>query len=418
MVLRCLYIFFFSIFLLAGSTDGDKLIFNLPYENLGQKHWFATPDGTGDCTSWNHACTFRTAVSKCKSTVHDIIYLGEGTHDTNNASDANGTTISVNGVTINGMGSPGAANATLANSYATAATVLKVTGDGFNLHTVNFDNTGQTDEDVVFLHINSSYGGSISNARFAQGASASTGTGILFDGGSEAYCLADLVFQNIKSYGIQTNGMTYICGRRLHFVKGGTGISIEGASDGEFLFTDTEIEQLTTGVSITGASVTSINFTNVIFTHNTTNISDSGAWDETHFQNARAAHKKILTYPAGAGVSVDTGDGAWTWTANPTTIVAASTITNPFYITAVNVQTADASQTFKIELFYGESTADTSIGVYEFTVGAAAAGLWVWIMLHQVAKTAIPANSIIGAKLMSSTAGVDSATITISYEEL
>lgn len=404
--------------LTASTTDGDKLVTALPYETIGQKHWFATPSGTGDCTTWNHACTFRTAVAKCTSAVHDVIHLGEGVHDADNGGDANGTTIAVNGVTIEGMGSPGAANATLVNGYATAATVLKVTGDGFNLRTVNFDNTGQTDEDVIFLHINGSTGGSISNCHFMQAATASTGTGIQFDGSSTHYSLADLRFHDIEDYGIRTSGMTHLAARRLHFVKGGVGVSIAGASDGDFLFTDTEIEQMATGVSVTGASVTGINFTQVNFTHNTANISDGGAYDETHFQEANAAHSKIVTYPANAGISVDTGDGAWTWTASPTTIIAADAISNPFYIVGINVPVYDATQTFKVELLYGESVANTSLGIYEFTVGVAAQGIKLWVYHPDIANVAIPANAIVGAKLMSSTAGVDAVEITLSYQEL
>jgi len=393
--------------MLTGATDGDKLVIALPYETTGQRHWFATPAGTGDCSTWNHACTFRTAVTKCTSAVHDTIYLGEGSHDTNNGVD--GTTILANGVSIVGMGSPWAANAKLVNGHATAATVLKVTGDGFNIRTVDFDNTGQTDENVVFLHVNGSDQGNISDCRFEQSATATSGTGILLDGNSKDYHLGELIFQDIETVAIKTDGATCVHAKHLHLLKGGIGINLAGASDSEMCFKDIDIQKTATAISITGASVDDVTFSDIELIHNTTNIASGGVYDGVHFQNIKASHTSVAIYPTDAGVSVDTGNGIWTWTATPTTLIPASTITKPFTLFNINVQDTNAAQTYKLEVLYGQSVANISMGKWEFTVGKDES------MNVNLDGVLVPANSIIGVKAMSSTDGVDDVVITLSY---
>jgi hypothetical protein len=406
------------LFLLGLTTDGDKGVLVHPYEPIGEKHFFVTVTGTGDCSSWNHACTFRTAVGKTSNTFQDIIHLGEGAHDTNNGSDGTGTTITAVGVSIIGQGTPWACNAALINSHASASMVLKVTGNGFNIEKIHFLNTGQADENVIFLNINGSVDGSIKDCRFDQADTATSGTGILFDNSSANYHMETLTFYNVEDYAIQTNGMTGIHAEHIHIDRGGVGIDFNGASDGEMCFDRIYIHRATTGISVTGASVDNVFFDKVIFTHNTTNISENGTYDGIHWQNVEAAHKKILVYPANAGTVITTGDGAWTWTASPTTIIPSSTISNPFYITAINVQAFDSTQTYKIELLYGESTADTSLGIHEFTVGLNTPASVLWIQHTQLVKVAIPKDSVVGAKLMSSTDGTDNITVTLSYLDI
>jgi len=395
--------------LMGQTTDGDKLVTSLPYETTGQKHWFATPTGTGDCTTWNHACTFRTAVSKCTSAVHDAIYLGEGAHDTDNGVDANGTTITVDGVTIVGMGSPWAANARLVNGYATAATVLKVTGNGFNIRTVDFDNGDQTDENVVFLHINGSDQGNISDCRFTQSATATSGTGVLFDGNSQDYHLGELIFQDIETVAIKTDGASCLHSTHVHVLNGGVGINLAGASDSDMCFKDLDAQELTTAISITGASVDDIIFSKVTLINNTTNIASGGTYGGVSFHEINIAHSAAAIYPAAAGTTVSTGDGSWVWTAAPTTIIPASTITKPFNLFNVNVQETSDAQTYKLEVLYGQATANISLGIWEFTVGKDET------INVKLDGALIPANSIVGVKAMSSTTGIDTLTITMSY---
>jgi len=341
--------------------------------------------------------------------VHDTIYLGEGSHDTDNGADANGTTISANGVTIVGMGSPWAANAKLINSYATAATVLKVTGDGFNIRTVDFDNSGQTDENVTFLHISGSDQGNVSDCRFRQSATATSGTGILLDGNAKDYHLGELIFQDIETVAIKTDGASCLHAEHIHMLKGGIGVSIAGASDNEMCFRSIDIQKLTTAISTTGASVDDIVFADCLLIHNGTNIVSGGVYDGVHFQNIKASHTTVEIYPTGTGTTVSTGDGIWVWTAAPVTLIPASTITKPFTLFNINVQETSDAQTYKLEVLYGESVANNSLGKWEFTVGKDET------MNVNIDGVLVPANSIIGVKAMSSTAGVDTVNITLSY---
>jgi len=383
--------------LTASTTDGDKLIIALPYETEGEKHWFATPTGTGDCSTWNHACTFRDAVAKCTSTVQDVIYVGAGSHDLDNGTDANGTTISVDYVHVQGMSDSCSGGPHLVNGDAAAVYVLRSTGDGFTIQNVFFDNTGETDEDVVFLNLRGS-NSLVEKLTFRQGGTAGAGTGILLDNAQDNARLRCLQFEGIIDKAIQINGYDYVTARKIQIDNCGVGVSIEGASDSYIDFDEFTVMNSTTGVSITGATVTNNIFKNGYFTHNTTNIADVTAYDDNHWQNIKIGHQDSSTYPANAGVAVDSGDGAWTWTAAAVQVVPADTINNPFYITQINLQDYDASQVFKIELFWGEAAADNSLGVYEFVVGAAVQAQLIPVHLDTI-NTAIPATSYIGAKV-------------------
>jgi len=287
--------------------------------------------------------------------------------------------------------------------------VLKVTGDGFNIHTVDFDNSDQTDENVVSLHINGSDQGNISDCRFRQSATATSGTGILLDGNTKDYHLGELIFQDIETVAIKTDGATCLHAIHLHMLQGGTGIDLAGASDGDMCFKDIDIQRMTTGIVITGASVDGVTFENIDMIHNTTNITSGGVYDGVHFQNVHASHTSVDIYPTGTGLTVNTGNGIWVWTATPTTLIPASTITKPFTIFNINVQETNVGQTFKIELLYGQSVANISLGKWEFTVGKDET---LNVDLNGVL---VPANSIIGAKAMSSTDDVDNVIFTLSY---
>jgi hypothetical protein len=416
---RVLVVICLSVFLLAPFGDKNGLLMSLPYETEGQKHWFATPSGTGDCSSWNAACTFRTAVGKCTSTVFDVIHLGAGNHDTDNGVDGDGTTISVDGVRIIGLGTSRAANAKLVNGDAAAAIVLKVTGDNFNIQRVDFDNSAEADENVIYLNINAATRGLIRDCNFTQDSAAppAGGTGILFDGASTEYYVEDCLFNYVVDDSIRTNSMTQLFTHNLFIAHGGTGVHCDGGANDEHLyFFDTHIREQTLGIDI-AASTDDVSFTGIQLIANTTNVTDLGTWGGIEFINAIAGTQPVKVLPTGAGTVVATGDGAWTWTAAATTLVAADTISGPFYITNLNIQAADASQTYKVEILYGDATANTSLGIYEFYVGAALGGSFVGSFTPDIVNTLIPANSIIGLKTMSSTAGVDNATFTISYQE-
>jgi hypothetical protein len=399
-------------------SEGSGLVISLPYETTGQRHWFAKPtaSGTADCTSWNDACTFLAAVDKTASGTADVIHVGVGTHDLDNPADATGTTITTDNVTVQGINRLWSGGPRFVNSDAAATHVLTSTGDSFVIRNVYFDNTGETDEDVIFLNLQGTHA-LVEKTTFLQEGTAGAGTGILLDNSAKNVHLHKLSFEGVVDEGIKTNGASFIHAESIQIDNCGIGMSIAGASDSYVDVKNATFKNSTTGVSITGATVTNNIFKECYFAHNTANIADITAYDDTHWQDIHTDHQSIAVLPADAGQVVTTGNGAWTWTVAATAIIAADTINNPFFITQVNVQDYDASQTFKIELLYGEAAADTSLGVYEFTVGAAVQSFFVPINMD-VVNTAIPATSGVWAKTESSTAGTDDMTITISHQEL
>ena len=65
---------------------------------------------------------------------------------------------------------------------------------------------------------------------------------------------------------------------------------------------------------------------------------------------------------------------------------------------------------YQVELFYGEATANTSLGTYEFYSDKSAD-------IEITIDRAIPANSIIGARVRSEGGGSDTVNMSISYQE-
>lgn len=412
---RLAVFFVLVLFILAWTTENGKLNLNLRYETEGQKHWFATPDGTGDCSDWDHACTFTVAASKCSDDVQDVIWLGAGCHDTDNGVDGTGLTIDKDFVRVTGISCSWSASTKICNGDAAATKVLTVTGNSFQIDTVYFSNTGQPDENVIFLNLNGVDGAQVNNCRFVQDpATATSGTGVLVEGGS-----VRVKFENDRASFIQGTAFDIDNGNAVLFkdteiVYSTTGIDIGDNLD-FFEMVDVSFDHCTTGV-VVGSGTDNMKMNRANFVHNTTNISYGGVFDGLHYENLVVSHPVEKTYPTQSGTTITTGNGAWTWTAAPTNIIPASTISNPFIITGINVQDYDASQTYKIELLYGAASPETNqIGIYEFTVGTTIAGLQNPISFP--VRTVIPANASIGVKTMSSTGGTDDIDITLSYEE-
>lgn len=404
---------FSSVANASPATANGKLLIQNEYDPMGERNWFVTVSGTGDCTSWDRACTLRDVLSKLNDDVSDVIYLGAGEHNTDNGSDATGTTISNDYVKIKGVS--GFTHTKLYNGAASADYVLRVTGDNFVIEDITFSNGGQADQEVVYLNLREGPT-EINRCIFLQVAGAS-GTGILLDNSSLSHLIRECRFNGIVSYAIQINGSSGINMERLWICDSGNGINVAGENDSIVTLIDSFIGGNTTGINISGTNVTLTSWKGISFCANTTNVTDNGAYGESHFEEIYATYKRTVIYPENAGTSVSTGDGLWTWTAAPTTLIPVDTVTSPFIITDLNVQSYDVSQTYKIEIFYGEATADISLGIFEFTVGSSIAGARNTINLN-FKEGVIPANSIVGAKLKSSTAGVDSIVITLSYKTL
>ena len=410
-----LAVLFTTSFAVAETSVEGKTLIRMEYDTDGEQHWFVTPSGNGDCTSWDNACTVRTAVGKCKGTIQDIIWLSPGNHECDNGSDATGTTISADYVQINGSGDLHSFSSRLVNNDAAATHILKSTGDRFGVDNVEFSNVDLTDEDVIHLHLSGNYA-NLRFCEFTQDGIASAGVGILIDDTVVGHRLFHLHFSGIIDAGLQTNAASDIDAEELEFDNCGKGVDFNGgAADNDIHFADIVFHECTIGID-TAVSVDDVLFDKVRFMHNTTNIVDLGAYDGLHIIAPTLVHPGIETYPVAAGVSISGHASAWTL-GTLTEIIPADAITTPFVITDINVQSYVATNTYKIELLWGAATGDESMGIYEFTVGTTNAGRVTPINI-EISRGAIGTDSYVGGRLMSSSGGADAVVITLSIQRI
>lgn len=398
-----------STFMIAAHYEGGNAIVKGMYEPSGEHHIFVTNTGTGTCTSWSDACTFRDALALLGDDHMDVIHVGAGNHDLDNGSDGTGTTISLDHVTIYGMDGTGVRSTLFYNSNAAASKVLTLTGDNISVNGVTFNNIGQTDPNVTLLNVQGSYTG-VNKCLFVQAPPAVSGTGILFDGGSSRNVVDEVIALGLVDYAIQTNSAQQINILNSQLNQSGVGLAIDGATDSSILVQGCSLVSNTIGVRLNNTTGTSVSFLDTHLRSNTNQVDDDSDWGETNYDEVHVSDLADAVYPLTTATTCSTGDGAWVWTAAATSIIPASTVTEPFIVTRVNVTDANAAQVYKIELLYGEVTANVSAGIFEFYSDKSAD-------VEIEVGTVFPANSIVGVKVMSSTAGVDTLDITLSYQE-
>jgi len=379
-----------------------------------------TAQGTGSGLSWEDACTFRTAVGFLDSNKTTTLYLSGGSHDCDNGSDATGTTISTNAVHICGAQPSSANPATrLVNSRAAGAAgathVLRITGTGILISDVAFGNYDQTDKNVIMLNVRSNYV-EVSACSFTSVAGDGGGTGILVDNSALGTFIYHCTFFGVIDSGIEFGAATDAILSNNNFYAGGKGIYLSSASADRITVQDCEFLGLTTGLDYAAAAASSLYFVRLYFGNCTANVAAVADYGDTFLESITESGRHSNTYPATAGTECATGDGAWTWTAAPTTAIPGDTLTKPFRLTTVNFQDWSAAQTFKLELLYGDGAATISLGIVEVTLGDPAAKSKIDSALQ--VNVYLPAYSLVGVKVMSSTAGVDSVTITLGYELL
>jgi hypothetical protein len=406
------------VFLLGASTQNGQLIDNpVKYPGHNQKNYFCTPTGTGDCLSWDTACTFRSAVAKLSSSYTTSIYLSGGIHDANNGSDATGTTISTNYVHIMGAQPPSASPATrLVNSRVAGAThVLRITGSTVMISDIAFGNFDQTDKNVIMLNIRSS-GVEIGNCDFTSVTGDGGGTGILVENSSLGTFLHDNNFFGVIDSGIEFGAATDSILSKNNFYAGGKGIYMSSANADRITVQDSQFLGLTTGIDYATAATKSYYFIRCYFGNCTANVAAVVAYGPTWFESITESGQHGATYPAGTGVTVAKDAAAWTW-GDKVEIIPAATLTKPFKLTNIHFQGWNAGQTFKIELFYGSAApAGISLGYHEVLLGDPATNGKVDANIAM--DIYIPAYATVSARINSSTAGADNVVVTLGYELL
>jgi hypothetical protein len=421
-LLVCVSICFLAVCTMGLNTQNGRAILGTSPidERFGEQRFFVTiaATGIGDCLSWATACTFRNVLPKLSPIKDDVIYVGAGDHDLNNGSDATGTTISDNYFHIIGVGNSIGGAARLVNSANPATHILRVTGVGGIVENVIFGNTGQPDPNVIMLNIREDFN-TVEHCTFTQEPADGGGTAVLIDNSATRVNVMTSEFYNILDAAIKTDGtsMTVISDNTL--LKGGKGIYITNAADTDIYIRSLHITGMTTGIEISNGATTGTHFADIYFQDNVSDVTDSGAYAGSHWSAISTTLQTTEIYPAGAGVAITKDKAAWTWGDAAVEIIPASTIPRAFKITGMNVQTWSSEQTFKLQLLHGQVTPSELLGVYELTVGDPTPASRRPTTVNPMFKDIyVPANAAVGAKIMTSTAGSDSITITLSYEQL
>ena len=377
-----------------------------------------TAAGNGDGLSWANACTFRTAVSRCSGTKLTTIVLGAGIHNTDNGSDATGTTISANSVRVVGFGDDeeiGQASQ-LANQAASATHVLKVTGNSFSLSHVAFDNSAELDKIVTHLNLQGNYS-TVRYCVFRQGTGDGACTGILIDNSSVSHTIEGNRFRRLEGNGINFGAASRFYINSNVFWSCATAVYASSANADSGIFRDNKYLNCTTALNIATAVGKTWYFINAFYGNNTTNFTDVASYGGTiNILNPVVSGMAKNTYPTGAGITVAKDANAWVWGAY-VDIIPAGTLAKPFKLDMLNVQSWNAAQVFKIELFYGAASPGTiSLGVHELLLGDPAANSRVYAPLDL--DVFVPAYATVGAKIMSSTASSDNIVVTLGYDLL
>lgn len=397
-----------GLLFLGATSENGKTNFNLPYETQGQNNLFVTASGSGDCSSWERACSFRTAVAKCTDDVQDVIWMSPEDHDTDNGSDGTGTDITAKNVRIVGAGVTHQFSTRLFNGHATASIVITASGHRVTFENLRFTQENKTDKDVTYLNITGSRS-VVSYCDFRSATGAISDIGIYYNGSSRYHFAEHVHLRNFTDAGIRTNGTDHLELTEMFFEANATGMDFTHVDDGPVKIESALFKNCTTGIDI-AVGVIGLEFDRPIFIDNTNAIGSVGDYDVLHLFRVILSHPTIGTYPASAGTTITGGAGAYAQGAL-TEIIPAATITDPFFLQGINIQTASSTDTCKLEIFYGENAGTaTSLGVFEFIsdrkVGVSVRGFDV---------SAFPGNSYIGAKLATASGGGATVTLTLSY---
>lgn len=412
-------LFLFVPFLMAGHYEQGLLRTKPHVDQLGRRVWYAIPSGTGNCLSWDDACDVVTAVGKTTNGIWDTIYLGAGNHDVV-SEGAGGLVITNDHIEFIGR-NHFTHSCQIVNSHVAATNVVTTaaTGDYIIFQDVAITSVGQPDVNVDLLYINGSSYITFETTYFAHDISATTGDGLVMENGA-----SNIYFYNSWVYSAPENG--------IH-IDGAVGVTIENmvgafmtdsgaivinsdnAANALVIIYEGNIIDSETGISITAGS--NYKIVNPRLNNNTTNVVEgSGMFGEIIWADMEDFSPRQIYPTTSAGITISTGDGDWVWTASATTIIPVSTIDTSFVLNNFQLRSYDASQTYMVEFFYGESTPTISLGVFEFTVGATPAGRSESIVIN--IGQLLDANSIVGAKLRSNTAGIDNVEMTVGVSAL
>lgn len=153
-------------------------------------------------------------------------------------------------------------------------------------------------------------------------------------------------------------------------------------------------------------SADNVDWGDVIGNKTDTNLGDSlyARVDELY----DSLQEERFVYPSlAAGATVVSANADWTYGAYAQ-IVPAATITNPFHVTIVSIESCDRDAVFQLELYAGAG--DTVISAIRFAINGGFFGNQVYV----IGSAEVAANDRVRARLASSNGTAQIATITVS----
>jgi hypothetical protein len=123
-------------------------------------------------------------------------------------------------------------------------------------------------------------------------------------------------------------------------------------------------------------------------------------------------HKEAKVYPTMlAGITVAKGDASWALTAAWNECIPAATITSPFDIHSLYIESANVDSTFELVLASGGAGSEVEIGRVRFTRTSSDVRSQEVVFSHPIQ----PANARISAKLAGSLNGAGTVTFSFRY---
>lgn len=368
-------------------------------------------DGSDGC-SWNTAYnTITDALGGVSADASEltVIYVNAGTYDV----DTTGDPTFAKNVAIKGAHRH---HVEFINDHAASTAVFKFTRRVVleNITINCWNNTNARNNNGVIIDGANANGSRLRKVYMECDDCTGAHTAVELTGTTKYHILDEVMFDGPvgNSTFLKFSGCTKSLVQNCIFNAGLTGINLSTTADA-ITFNNLEFHANTTAI-ILAAGADSNHFEAVHFANNTTNINQSATsvntvWHNLHWDNA---FFQVLPN-GGGGTALATGDGVWVQTPAYTDIVAANTITKPFYVTGVFVggmQPAD--------MYYFEMTWDTPAGgadtVFCETMIKGSDNRSATAVTG-ISSGLLPANSAVSAKIASDSNGVDPMVTWIQY---